>query len=57
MALAKEEEKDYREVKLQYTSCCGCGCDEITLLRKVPIDSLLKDGDMAEDYEDGDIVI
>ena len=37
-----------RKVKLVYKSCCGCGCDYVDIIRVVPMDSPLKDGDVAK---------
>lgn len=39
-----------RRVRLRYRSCCGCGCDWISLYREVPWDSDLKDGDKTEQF-------
>ena len=47
----------FRKVRLRYSSCCGCGCYDITIERTVPTDSDLQDGDRANDYIDGDITI
>lgn len=44
----------YRTVKLKYKSCCGCGCSYVTIYRKVPADSLLKDGDRVASMIKGD---
>jgi hypothetical protein len=43
-----------RWVKLVYKSCCGCGCNDLTIKRKVPYDSSLKDGDRASILEKND---
>ena len=40
-----------RTVKLIYTSCCGCGCSDITISREVSFDSTLRDGDRVEKLE------
>lgn len=63
--LAKLQEKfekikkkgNYRKVRLRYSSCCGCGCYDVTIERTVPEDSDLKDGDWADDYMDGDVMV
>lgn len=34
-----------RVVKLRSQSCCGCGCDDVTVVREVAYDSPLQDGD------------
>lgn len=38
-----------RTVKLQYNSCCGCGCSFIDVEREVPYDSELQDGDIIKE--------
>ena len=45
-----EEKKKpkFRKVRLKYESCCGCGCEEYELIRKVPYDSKLKNGDYVK---------
>lgn len=43
-----------REVKLIYQSCCGCGCHDTTVVRTVPYDSSLKNGDRISSLEKGD---
>lgn len=40
-----EEEESFRYVTLRAESCCGCGCDEFKVRRKVPVDSELQNGD------------
>ena len=47
----------YRKVRLTYSDCCGCGCYDQTIERKVPVDSPLKDGDRVKKFESDDIVI
>lgn len=37
-----------REVKLRYQSCCGCGCHDVTVKRKVAFDSEYEDGDTID---------
>jgi len=43
-----------REVTLSYKSCCGCGCDWIDIIRTVPFDSPLQDGDRVKEMLPGD---
>jgi hypothetical protein len=46
-----------RNVKLLYSSCCGCGCSDIEILRTVPYESPLSDGDRAAQLLDSDEVV
>lgn len=46
-----------REVKLRYKSCCGCGCSEVEIMRVVPFNSELQNGDKAEEILDGDVTL
>jgi hypothetical protein len=48
--------KTTRTVRLTYKSCCGCGCQDITINRKVSSDSKLKNGDRVYEVEDNDWV-
>jgi hypothetical protein len=43
-----------RVVTLLYKSCCGCGCSTEEIVRTVPYDSDLKDGDRIKSMERGD---
>lgn len=52
--ITKEKKKERRKVTLWYTSCCGCGCDDLEIIREVDNDSPLQDGDIATDFLDGD---
>lgn len=52
--LEKVEEVKTREVRLLYSSCCGCGCHDVNVRRNVPIDSPLKNGDRISKIEKGD---
>jgi hypothetical protein len=46
---AKEIKKPpTKVVKLKYKACCGCGCSDETILREVPYDSELKNGDRVD---------
>lgn len=50
--------EEYRYVFLRASSCCGCGCTDIKIKRKVPIDSPLKDNDyVGSDIEKTDIIV
>ena len=46
-----------RTVKVQYQSCCGCGCDTVWLNRVVPGDSPIQDGDEVDELMDDDNVL
>lgn len=43
-----------RVVKLIYESCCGCGCRDVTVSRRVQWDSPLQDGDFITELHDTD---
>lgn len=43
-----------RDISLSYKSCCGCGCDYIDIIRTVPFDSELEDGDIVDEMISGD---
>lgn len=43
-----------RMVRLVTKSCCGCGCTDINIIREVPYDSPLQDGDYTKDLRKGD---
>jgi len=49
-----KSENSVRVVTLKYKSCCGCGCDYSDIRRTVPMDSPLQNGDVTENWEDGD---
>jgi len=38
-----------RIVTLVYKSCCGCGCNDISIEREVPFDSSLRNGDRTHE--------
>lgn len=44
-ALATEVKEEFRYVTLRAESCCGCGCSEYKVRRKVPMDSDLQGDD------------
>lgn len=46
-----------RAVKLLYSSCCGCGCSDLTVQRTVPYDSPLSDGDRITQLGDTDEIL
>lgn len=46
-----------REVTLSYKSCCGCGCNWIDIIRTVPFDSPLINGDRVNEIMPGDKII
>lgn len=46
-----------RDVRLIYSSCCGCGCSDMDISRTVPYDSPLKDGDRAAQLNDSDVIL
>jgi hypothetical protein len=46
-----------RNVKLWAQSCCGCGCSDVQIMRTVPYDSHLQDGDRVGSFEDSDEVL
>lgn len=46
--------KSTRFVRLWYSSCCGCGCDDVLIVREVPTDSELQDYDMAGSFQEND---
>ena len=53
-----QETPKYRYVKLRAESCCGCGCSELEIRRKVKYDSHLKDGDyVGSDIKDSDEIL
>lgn len=43
-----------REVKLRYKSCCGCGCSDVEVMRTVPFDSPLQNGDRIDELGPND---
>jgi hypothetical protein len=43
-----------RLVKLKYKQCCGCGCSYTDIIREVPNDSPLKNGDITNTMLDTD---
>lgn len=45
-----------RLVKLVFSSCCGCGCKDISLIRKVEFDSELQDGDRTSELQETDVI-
>lgn len=50
----KEVEQTTRKVYLKYSSCCGCGCHNIDIVRWVPAESALQNGDFVDELEDDD---
>jgi hypothetical protein len=52
-----KKQATFRKVRLLYSSCCGCGCYDVTIERTVEADSSLKDGDRATDFVEGDKII
>jgi len=50
----KEQVAAKRTVRLIYSSCCGCGCSDVSIWREVDGDSPLKNGDRAENVMDKD---
>jgi hypothetical protein len=46
-----------RDVKLLYSSCCGCGCSDVEVLRTVPYDSPINDGDRINKIRDTDQIL
>lgn len=50
----EEPVEKFRQVELEYESCCGCGCYGYTIRRTVPMDSDLQDGDVVHSLEPGD---
>ena len=52
---ALENKVRTRTVRLRYRSGCGCGGGYDKVLREVPYDSKLKNGDIIHDLEDGDV--
>jgi hypothetical protein len=58
-AISIKVKEETRIVKLRSKSCCGCGCSEVTVLRTVPADSKLRDGQSIrfDDILDTDEVI
>lgn len=52
-----EQIQPFREVKLKYRSCCGCGCYDEKVLRLVPHDSPLQNGDRIDFLEEDDQVV
>lgn len=46
-----------RRVRLKASSCCGCGCHDVDIMREVPFDSPLNDGDHVTRIEDDDEII
>ena len=46
-----------RQVKLWAKSCCGCGCSDVEIMRTVPYDSPLQNGDHVKSFEDSDEVL
>jgi hypothetical protein len=55
VVMKQEPEPGPRKVNLIYSSCCGCGCSSDNIIRKVPFDSDLQDGDVVYDFIDGDV--
>lgn len=49
-----KKKASFRKVRLLYSSCCGCGCYDVTIERTVPEDSDLQNGDRATDFIEGD---
>lgn len=47
----------YRKVKLAYVSSCGCGSYTTWVMRTVPYDSPLRDGDYIRRLENGDVEV
>lgn len=43
-----------RKVMLRLKACCGCGCSEEKIIREVPYDSSLKDGDIVNQLHKSD---
>lgn len=53
-----QETPKYRYVELRAESCCGCGCSELKIKRKVKYDSHLQDGDyVGSDIRDNDEIL
>lgn len=52
---ALENKVRTRTVRLRFSSGCGCGGGYDEVLREVPYDSKLKNGDIIHDLEDGDV--
>lgn len=47
----------YRFVNLVTSSCCGCGCHNIDIRRKVSRDSPLEDGDYVSELLETDEIL
>jgi hypothetical protein len=45
---AAQDNIPMRIVEVKYNSCCGCGCTELDIFVKVPLDSHIQDGDIVD---------
>lgn len=57
-AVLSKKVESFRFVTLRAESCCGCGCSDIKIKRKVPEDSHLQDDDyVGSDIQSDDEIL